>query len=605
TLNVSVCRGASYDYNGTLVQEGTSQDFTLQNYVGCDSILTVNVGALPVSTGTVNVSVCRGASYDYNGTLVQEGTSQDFTLQNYVGCDSILTVNVGALPVSTGTLNVSVCRGASYDYNGTLVQEGTSQQFTLQNYLGCDSIVTVNVAALPTPTGTVQAAVCPGQTFNYHGAALQVGETRLFTLQSGIGCDSLVTVTVGALPTSTGSFTAKICPDETFTYNGVVLQAGQTQDFILQNYLGCDSVVTVTVEALPIPTGAVQAAVCPGESFNYHGVALQIGETRLFTLQSGIGCDSLVTVTVSGLPSSSETLAVTICPNETYLFAGDTLLPGEPRDFHFVNQEGCDSTITVSVLGFPAANFDLSAAASCAGVNTGMISVLSPSGGQPPYRYSLDGTSFQDETDFQDLAPGDYTVWLEDSNACFFQRDTTIPARLPLSLELADAQLPCDSSGVQLAPVVSGDPEGLSYQWSTGAQTPAIRVYDPGPVWVEVRNVCETLRRDISVDWEGISAGFSYAYVPNVFAPLSADPDNSRFRPYLAPELTVISYHFAVYDRWGNLMFRTQDTEDGWTGPFRQQDMQPAVFVWYLLADVAYCGRVRQIRREGDVTIVR
>jgi len=332
---------------------------------------------------------------------------------------------------------------------------------------------------------------------------------------------------------------------------------------------------------------------------------LQVGDVQQFTLQSYLGCDSIVTVEVYGLPSSLDTVALTLCPGETYLFDGVEIPAGETREFNYLNSEGCDSTIIVAVASFPAASFDLAALPTCTGTNTGSISVLNPAGGQAPFRYSLDGSTFQDELDFNNLQSGAYTVWLEDSNGCFFQQDTAITARLPLTLELEDAQLPCDSGGVQLTPIVSGDPEGLSYEWSTGAQTPAITVYDPGAVWVEVRNVCETQRRDISVDWEGLGNDFSYLYVPNVYAPLSADPDNSRFRPYLAPDLTILSYKFEVFDRWGNLMFRTFDTQDAWTGPYRQQDMQPAVYVWYVLADVAYCGRVRQVRKEGDVTIVR
>ena len=90
-----------------------------------------------------------------------------------------------------------------------------------------------------------------------------------------------------------------------------------------------------------------------------------------------------------------------------------------------------------------------------------------------------------------------------------------------------------------------------------------------------------------------------------VFAPLSFDPDNAQFRPYFVPGLQLYNYRFEIFDRWGNLMFRTEDTEAGWRGPFRAEDMQPAVFVWYLLVDIDYCGRVRQVLRKGDVTIVR
>ncbi len=604
-LGVSACAGSSYDYNGTAIPAGSSQQFMLQNYLGCDSVVTVSVTAIPASTGAVNASACAGSSYDYNGTAIPAGSSQQFMLQNYLGCDSVVTVTVATIQASTGALNVSACPGTSYDYNGTAIPAGSSQQFMLQNYLGCDSVVTVTVAALPVSTGALNVSACAGAAYDYNGTAVPAGSSQTFMLQNYLGCDSMLTVNVAAIPPSSGTFSAVVCAGQTFTYNGTVMQPGQTQQFTLQNYLGCDSVVTVTVSALPTPTSTLPVSLCPGETFTYQGVGLQTGQSQQFTLQNAIGCDSLVTVTVTALTTSAETQTVTICPNETFLYAGVALKPGETHDFHFTNSEGCDSTVTVVVAAFPEATFKLAMSPACTNGGNGSLAVQNPAGGLPPYRYSLDGTAFQDELEFHNLKPGAYTVWLEDSNGCLFQRDTTVPARLPLNLTLDAAELPCDSGGVQLNPVVSGDSTSLVYLWSTGAKTPAITVYDPGPVWVEVSNLCETLRRDVDVEWAGLGTGFSYVYVPNVFAPLSTDPDNAVFRPYFAPGLTLRNYKFEVYNRWGNLMFRTHDTADGWTGPFRQQDMQPGVYVWYLVVDAVFCGKERHLRLEGDVTIVR
>ena len=212
---------------------------------------------------------------------------------------------------------------------------------------------------------------------------------------------------------------------------------------------------------------------------------------------------------------------------------------------------------------------------------------------------------FQPAPVFADLPPGAYTVWLEDGNGCLFQADTSIPSIAPLLVELENAVLPCDSGGVQMKQLVVGDLTGVSYRWNTGAQTPAITVYDPGPVWVEVENQCETLRREAEIRWADVDAGYSFVYMPNVFAPQSNDPDNSRFKPYFAPGHRLLNYKLEVFDRWGNKMFSSKDPQEGWVGPFRQEDMQPAVFVWYLFVDIDYCGRLRSVRLEGDVTIVR
>ncbi|TNE59522.1 MAG: hypothetical protein EP344_08470, partial [Bacteroidetes bacterium] len=384
-----------------------------------------------------------------------------------------------------------------------------------------------------------------------------------------------------------------------------LIPAGSTQQFVLQNYLGCDSVLTVSVMGLPPAASTLQIQLCPGDTFPYQGSILQIGDSQAFTLQSMAGCDSVVTVVVSGLPSTSETIAVEICPGTFYRFDGVDILPGETLEFTYANSQGCDSTILVSVGAFPDVVFDLGVQASCANSGTGQLTVENPAGGLQPFQYSLDGTSFQQELTFSGLLPGDYTVWLEDANGCLFEGAAAVPALEPLVVELNAVPLPCDSGGVLLAPLVGGDQTALNYQWSTGQQIPAITVYNPGMYWVEVRNSCDVLKREVEVNWADSDAAPSFVYLPNVFAPLSTDPDNARFHPHFASGLRLLNYKLEVYDRWGNLMFRSRDTDEGWTGPFRDHDMQPAVFVWLLSVDIDYCGRIRHLRLEGDVTVVR
>ncbi len=87
--------------------------------------------------------------------------------------------------------------------------------------------------------------------------------------------------------------------------------------------------------------------------------------------------------------------------------------------------------------------------------------------------------------------------------------------------------------------------------------------------------------------------------------PSSKDVMNTEFKPFFAAGIDLLSFHFEVYDRWGNKLFETSNTSDGWNGVFRDQNFNPGVQVWQLDAEVAICGRVLQVRRKGDVTVVR
>ena len=111
----------------------------------------------------LNLSACPGDSVQYNGVWLHPGDNQNFILTTAAGCDSTVVVSVNPLASSTGALNVAACPGSSYDYNGTLIPAGTSQSFTLTNFLGCDSVLTVNVGTLATSTGYTRRSSLPGQ----------------------------------------------------------------------------------------------------------------------------------------------------------------------------------------------------------------------------------------------------------------------------------------------------------------------------------------------------------------------------------------------------------------------------------------------------------
>jgi hypothetical protein len=464
----------------------------------------------------------------------------------------------------------------------------------------------VTVGALPSEHLIIDALVCEGDSLLHDGVWIHANSSHIFNYVNSFGCDSILEIAVGSFgPPETSTLAVSVCPDETYNYQNTQLAPGSTTDFTLKNVFGCDSIVTVTVSALPTSASALEAGVCPGETFNYQGVNLAAGTVQVFNLTNSAGCDSVVTVTVKELPTSAETLEATVCPGTTYNFNGTEIPAGITRDFHFIGFEGCDSTVTVTVLAFPEATFAVQPENSCATSPTGSLEVAGAAGGLPPYRYSLDGSAFQDSVLFEKLAAGDYTVYLEDSNGCIFENNVNIAAFPRLEVELPDGVLPCDNAPVRLEAITNENLAGLKFKWWNGDTTWFTTATTAGPVWVEATNRCETVHREAAVTWADEPFGTSHLYVPNVFKPASSDPDNSEFKPYFQPHLTVLDYQFEVFDRWGNKMFSTDRPGAGWRGVFRADDMNPAVFVWYVKLKFVFCGRERDVLFKGDVTVVR
>jgi len=74
-----------------------------------------------------------------------------------------------------------------------------------------------------------------------------------------------------------------------------------------------------------------------------------------------------------------------------------------------------------------------------------------------------------------------------------------------------------------------------------------------------------------SVDTLLIRNSLNFVVFPNSFTP-DADGNNDFFRPVTS---NVKSFHMSVFNRWGQLLFETDNADTGWNG-FIGQERCPA-----------------------------
>jgi gliding motility-associated-like protein len=67
-------------------------------------------------------------------------------------------------------------------------------------------------------------------------------------------------------------------------------------------------------------------------------------------------------------------------------------------------------------------------------------------------------------------------------------------------------------------------------------------------------------------------------YIPNAFTP-NNDGVNDYFR---GDGVGIEKYNFWIFDRWGNLIFHTEDLTEGWSGKAKggEEVAQQDVYVW-------------------------
>jgi gliding motility-associated-like protein len=85
---------------------------------------------------------------------------------------------------------------------------------------------------------------------------------------------------------------------------------------------------------------------------------------------------------------------------------------------------------------------------------------------------------------------------------------------------------------------------------------------------------------------------------PNAFTP-NNDGKNDLFKILNATNLQA--YHLAIYSRWGQEVFETNDFSKGWDGKFNGRAQDQGVYVWF--CDYHKNGVHKE--SKGTVTLLR
>jgi len=87
-------------------------------------------------------------------------------------------------------------------------------------------------------------------------------------------------------------------------------------------------------------------------------------------------------------------------------------------------------------------------------------------------------------------------------------------------------------------------------------------------------------------------------FVPNSFSP-NNDGLNDVFKPVVP---YCKSMDLKIFDRWGNLIYNTNNTEHGWDGKYKGENAQSDVYVYKILIEF-FDGSFKDA--HGHITLVR
>lgn len=480
--STSICSGDSVFVGGAWQTMAGVYVDTLQNALGCDSILSTTVTILPSRFDTINEPICLGDSIFVGGafrtapgfyvdsfttslfcdsivttevTLLQpdfvntteniclgdsaflEGMWQTTSgvyidsLINTYGCDSVVTTQLNIIQAKSTSLNVSICSGDSLFVGGAWQTTTGVYTDSLLGILGCDSIVTTNLNVSNFVTSNATATICSGDSIFLGGAYQFNSGSYSDTNQTSSGCDSIVVTQLFVNQPTIDSLAATICNGDSILLGGSFQNTAGWYVDSLQSVIGCDSVIYTNLSIQNAFADTVMASICSGDSILLGGNFQNTSGFYSDNYQTQFGCDSIVTTNLFVLPSPVTNDTITICNGDSALIAGMFRTTAGTYSETFAAANLCDSTVNTLLVINPLPSFDsvqVNMVSTC-GATDGSISIFATSNGGA-LSYSIDGgNNFSTTNTLTNLSAAGYPVTIAE-NGCTVT-DTTVVITAP------------------------------------------------------------------------------------------------------------------------------------------------------------------------------
>jgi gliding motility-associated-like protein len=588
---------------------------------GCtanSSVIITEPAAFLVGVINVNDALCDGTASGQLAAVISGGTlpaSGDYT---YVWSNGASTPVVSAVTAGTYSLTVIDANGCTLDLSATVGNGGSINANIVASadascFGGNDGSATVTATG---GTGglTYQWSDPAGQT-NPTATNLAAG-TYYVTVNDANGCAVVDSVTVGeadAFSINT-NVTDVACFGENsgqLSITGASVTPGQ---ILWSNGQVGNAASNLSAGAYSVTVTSIDGCT---QTFNYNitqPTALELSIDQTSPILCNDDSTGALAATVNGGTANysySWTDGVN-GPNRSNLPAGTYTL-------QVTDANGC-TVAEVSQLGNPTAigfSFVDAMGVACVGDNNGFIQVQGTGGSTAlgNYEYSLDGQNWQSGNLFPNLTDGQYDIYVRDLNGCTAEDSVEVAAADSFLITAFNTTL--DSTGV----VEYGDSINLEITLNepTGAVVSWIELNNgttlDSALAILVNPTEASIYRFTAVSPAGCVVDTSLtvqvdkprrASAPTAFTP-NSDGTNDAFFIQAEAERVSQVQSFRVYDRWGELVFESintqpNDPQAGWDGTFKGKTLQSAVFAWY--AEVEFIdGHVEVLR--GEVTLLR
>ncbi len=353
-IYASICEPDDYVWNGvSYTSSGTYVD-TLVNALGRDSIVMLELTVSePTDSLTIATIYESDPLYPWNDSLYHETGIYYDTIANAAGCDSFMILDLTVLGLETTDIYDTICApDGPYEFNGNFYDIPGVYSDTLALARGGDSIVNLYLTIFYESYSELDTTICAVDApFVWNGKPYSESGTYRDTLSNFVGCDSLLALNLIILDgilteqydTACVEFTWTEGNDSTYYQSGTydyIIPKGKCADTMRLHLIISPSILLDTI---------ITDVLCYGDSNGAVDLVVAGGiEPYTFLWSNGE-----TTQSISGLSAGTYTVTVTDSLGCEAAIAVDVAEPAEL-------QIALDTVIDVTLAGASTGSIEVS-----------------------------------------------------------------------------------------------------------------------------------------------------------------------------------------------------------------------------------------------------
>ena len=602
------------------------------NSVACSAISNVvvitinNVTASVISAGQ---TICSGTapapftvataasgsgvmSYQWQSATVSAGPYANINgAQNSTFAPSTLTVNTFYRVIVSSTLNSVACSAIS-------------------------NVVAITVNALPIANAGPNDTICPGNPFQAIFATADHYDSLLWTT-SGTGTftdnhllnatynPGIQDITNGSVILSLTAYGQTSCgdsvhsllltiPEKTTAFAGEddSICAGFTYHLAAATSANANSLIWSTSGTGSFDDPTAQNPVYTPSAWDITAGSITLSLHSVNTaILCGDSTDSMI-LKIKPLPDANAGPDLGICVGDSAMLSGSGgftclwsngstmpitfVAPSVTSSFYLsvTDLQGCNNSDTVEVVVHPIPTIWVTPANPAICKDS---AIQLTANGAATYIWGpltgLSGT-FGPNVNASPKQTITYTLSGISTFGCIGKEEVTVKVvATPLTI-LPDTAYLCMGTELLLNAGYNND---CDFQWQDGSYSQFYQVEQPGIYFVTVRNEACVVSDTTVVD------NCTIVWAPNAFTP-NGNNINDAF--FAKASTSLVSFEMLIFNKWGELIFETNDILVGWDGTYKGKDCPQGVYVylikWLGQGDIT---RDKKGRKVGSVSLIR